>query len=202
MKLKYSIALAILDVFIIAVVIVIRSNTTVTVEKEEVASAANVLIQSEDALDNYKNQEIQEYIDSRPVIVYEDMTLEELSDKLNRVLNSTMSGKGELIASYSLEKGVDPYIATAIILQETGCNHSCSVMVNTCYNVGGMKGSGCGAYASFSSIDDGIRAFIDNLYRNYVSRGLVTVETIGPKYAESGTWAERVNAYIVKIRNA
>ena len=30
-----------------------------------------------------------------------------------------MSGKGELIASYSLEKGVDPYIATAIILQET-----------------------------------------------------------------------------------
>ena len=33
-------------------------------------------------------REIEEYIDSRPVIVYEDMTLDELAAKLDRVLNS------------------------------------------------------------------------------------------------------------------
>ena len=95
-------------------------------------------------------------------IVYDNMTIEELSSKLNRVLKSTMSGKGELIASYSLEKGVDPYLATAIILLETGCNSSCSKLVNSCNNVGGQKGSGCGAYASFPTLDDGIKAFINN----------------------------------------
>ena len=130
------------------------------------------------------------------------MTIEELSMKLDRVLHSTMSGKGNLIATYTLEVGVDPYLATAIILLETGCNSSCSRMVNTCYNVGGMKGSGCGAYASFPSLDEGIKAFIDNLNRNYYSYGLTTPETMGPKYAESKEWPMKVNNYINKIKNA
>ena len=70
------------------------------------------------------------------------------------------------------------------------------------YNVGGMKGSGCGAYASFPSLDDGIKAFIDNLNRNYYSYGLTTPETMGPKYAESKEWPMKVNNYINKIKNA
>ena len=180
----------------------IKGNTKVDVKAKDTLAAANVLVDSEDALDDYKNSEIQEYIDSRPVIVYDNMTIEELSMKLDRVLHSTMSGKGNLIATYTLEVGVDPYLATAIILLETGCNSSCSRMVNTCYNVGGMKGSGCGAYASFPSLDDGIKAFIDNLNRNYYSYGLTTPETMGPKYAESKEWPMKVNNYIYKIKNA
>ena len=182
---KFGIILTILDVIVIVLVLVIKGNTKVDVKAKDTLAAANVLVDSEDALDDYKNSEIQEYIDSRPVIVYDNMTIEELSMKLDRVLHSTMSGKGNLIATYALEVGVDPYLATAIILLETGCNSSCSRMVNTCYNVGGMKGSGCGAYASFPSLDDGIKAFIDNLNRNYYSYGLTTPETMGPKYAES-----------------
>ena len=46
-------------------------------------------------------------------IVYAGLTLEELTNKINKSLNSTISGKGELIATYSLEKNVDPYM----------CNH-------------------------------------------------------------------------------
>ena len=130
------------------------------------------------------------------------MTLDELSAKLDRVLNSTMSGKGYLVASYSLEQGVDPYIATAIILLETGCNSKCSTMVNTCNNVGGQKGSGCGAYAAFATLDEGIMAFVDNLNKNYFSKGLTTASAIGPKYAESPLWATKVNNYINKIKNA
>ena len=199
---KLSIGLALIDILVIVLVIVIKSNSTLTVAAKETKSAANVLVNSDDALSEYKNQEIQEYIDSRPVIVYDNMTIEELSSKLNRVLKSTMSGKGELIASYSLEKGVDPYLATAIILLETGCNSSCSKLVNSCNNVGGQKGSGCGAYASFPTLDDGIKAFINNLYKNYYSMGLTTPETMGPKYAESPVWSMKVNNYINKIKMA
>lgn len=141
----------------------------------------------------------EEVVEADP-IVYDNMTMEELSNKINLSLNSTIAGKGNLIASYSLEKGVDPYMATAIILHETGCSWECSYLVKTCNNVGGQKGSGCGNYSAFNSLDEGIMAFIDNLYNNYVSLGLTTPELINPKYAQDQGWSKNVNKYIEIIR--
>ena len=139
------------------------------------------------------------------VEVYEGMTLEELGEKINRSLGSDIvAGKGPLIAAECVNKGVDPYIATAILLHETGCGSRCSNLARSCFNFGGQKGSpGCngGAYKAFSSIDEGLVGLIDNLYNNYFSRGLNTVESIGPKYAESGTWVSKINWYVEKIRN-
>jgi archaellum component FlaF (FlaF/FlaG flagellin family) len=132
--------------------------------------------------------------------VYDGKTLNELSETIEKSLNSTISGKGYLIASYSLEKSVDPYMATAIMLHETGCKWGCSRLVNECNNVGGQKGKGCGSYAYFNSLDEGIKAFIDNLYRNYISYGLTTPEQINPKYAEDPNWAVNVNKYIENIK--
>lgn len=133
-------------------------------------------------------------------VVYDDMTLEELSDKLNRSLNSDVSGKGYLIASKSLETGVDPYIATAILLHETGCKWECSYLVKACNNVGGQKGYGCGSYSYFPSLDEGIIAFIDNLSNNYVKYGLNTPEEINTKYASDTSWSSKVNNYIEIIK--
>ena len=131
------------------------------------------------------------------------MTISELSEKLNRSMKSTIAGKGELLASYSLEKGVDPYLALGIMLLETGCNWTCSYLTRVCNNVGGMKGSpGCGggSYKSFATIDEGIMKFIDNLANNYYAYGLTTPETMNKKYAESSTWAMKVNNYISQIK--
>ena len=136
----------------------------------------------------------------RVSIIYDGMTLEELAEKINKSLNSTISGKGYLIASHSLDLGVDPYMATAIMLHETGCKWNCSYLVNSCNNVGGQKGSGCGAYSYFNSLDEGIIAFIDNLYNNYISLGLTTPEEINPKYAEDPNWSVNVNKYIEIIK--
>ena len=119
-------------------------------------------------------------------IVYDNMTFDELSDKLNRSLKSKLSGTGNLFAKYSLEKGVDPYLAVAIVLHETGCNWNCSTLVTSCNNVGGMKGSpscGNGSYKAFATLEEGIKAYIDNLYNNYYAYGLNTPELINPKYA-------------------
>ena len=51
-------------------------------------------------------------------------------------------------------------------------------------------------------MEEGINAYLENLYYNYYAIGLTTPETINPKYAESTAWASRVNAYIERIKAA
>lgn len=136
-------------------------------------------------------------------IVYDGLTMNQLADKLNRSLGSDLSGTGYTFASKSLALGIDPYMAVAIVLHETGCQWDCSYLVKACNNVGGMKGiPGCGggAYASFSTLDQGIESYLNNLYKNYYTYGLTTPETIGPKYAASTSWSSKVNWYINAIR--
>lgn len=157
----------------------------------------------EEELEDVKTYEDVSTIPVDP-IVYDGLTMEELADKLNRSLKSNISGKGYLIASYSLQLGIDPYMATAIILHETGCNGTCSSLVRECNNVGGQKGGpscGGGSYKAYPTLDEGIMGYLDNLYRNYYAVGLTTVETIGPKYAASTTWTSKVNNYIALIRS-
>ena len=149
------------------------------------------------------NDENEETTDSTPAIVYDGLTKDELIAKLNRNLSSTLEGTGEIFVNYALELGIDPYLAVAIVLHETGCSWTCSRLVNQCNNVGGMKGSpscGGGSYASFATLEEGIASFMNNLYKNYYAYGLTTPETINPKYAASTTWASKVNYYIDKIR--
>lgn len=136
-------------------------------------------------------------------IVYDGLTMVQLVAKLNKNLGSTLTGKGQLFAEYSLQKGIDPYLVVAIVLHETGCKYGCSGLTKKCNNVGGQKGTpSCGgtSYRSYPTIDEGIKGMIDNLYNNYYSQGLKTPEQINPKYAESTVWATRINSYISTIK--
>lgn len=151
-------------------------------------------------VDDIKEEVFEEQEEIVVEDTYEGKTLTEISAQIEKSLNSTITGKGYLITSYAIEKGVDPYLATAIILHETGCKWGCSRLVNECNNVGGQKGSGCGSYAYFNSLEEGIMAFVDNLQRNYINYGLTTPETINPKYAEDPNWAKNVNKYIENIK--
>lgn len=140
---------------------------------------------------------------TKRVIVYDGMTMSELTEKLNRSLKSTIAGKGDIFASYSLERGVDPYLAVSIMLLETGCNWSCSSLMRKCNNVGGQKGSpSCdgGSYKSYSSLDEGIKGFIDNIADNYYAYGLTTPEAMNKKYAASDMWVIKVNNYISSVK--
>ena len=176
--------------------------------KNDLVEESNDNIEIEEVTINEELEDVKTYeeVSTVPVdpIVYDGLTMGELADKLNRSLKSNISGKGYLIASYSLQLGIDPYMATAIILHETGCNGTCSSLVRECNNVGGQKGGpscGGGSYKAYPTLDDGIMGYLDNLYRNYYSHGLTTPETIGPKYAASTTWASQVNNYIALIRS-
>lgn len=135
-------------------------------------------------------------------VTYKNMTIAQIAAKLNKSLKSDLAGKGNLIASYSVSKGVDPFVATAIMLVETGCNSgNCSRLVKACNNVGGMVGgSGCNGYMSFETLDTGIKKFIDNLAKNYYAQGLNTPEKMNPKYAASKTWSSQVNSYVAQLQ--
>lgn len=137
-----------------------------------------------------------------PEIVYDGMTLDELSAKLNRYLKNELSGKGELIASYSLKKDVDPYIATAIMMHETGCKWNCSRIMRECNNVGGKKGSGCGSYQYYDTLDEGIKKLISYLSKNYFKKGLDTPKEINKKYATDKNWYKKINKYVKEIKAA
>ncbi len=138
--------------------------------------------------------------------VFDGLTIEELAAKLDRNLGTDiLAGQGYFIASKCLELGIDPYVATAIMLHETGCGSRCSNLARSCFNVGGQKGSpGCnnGSYKKFNTLEEGITGFVNNLYKNYYSQGLDTVEKIAPKYAEGSSWPTKINNYVQKIRNS
>lgn len=146
--------------------------------------------------------EITETKEPKKVVVYDNMTMKELTDKLNRVLSSDLSGMGEYYAKYSIELGVDPYLAVAISMHETGCTWDCSYLTKECNNVGGQKGEGCGEYKAYDTIEDGIYGFILNIKNNYVDYGLLTADAMNPKYAEDPMWSSKVNKYIEKIKNS
>lgn len=177
----------------------IIENTTYTDDKLVEENIENSITAITDIPSEISSNEIPE----ESPVVFEGMTLDELSNKLDKSLNSTLSGTGYLFASKSIELGLDPYLAVAIVLHETGCSWNCSRLVTECNNVGGQKGTpGCfgGSYRSFSTLEEGINSYLENLYNNYYALGLTTAETINPKYAESTTWASKVNYYIKLIK--
>lgn len=150
---------------------------------------------------NALNESISE-VEQKMAIVYDGLTMDELAAKLDRYLKDDLHGKGYLYASYSLELGVNPYLAVAISMHETGCRWGCSKLLKNCNNVGGQKGKpNCqGTYKGYETLDDGIRGFISNIYRNYTSKGLLTPEQMNPVYAADPKWSYYVNKYIEEIK--
>ena len=138
-------------------------------------------------------------------IIYDGLTYTELTKKLNLNLYSTLDNKGNFIADYTSKTGLDPYLALAIILHETGCKWGCSKLVNECNNVGGIKGQpSCNgsSYKKYETLDIGITSYLDMIFNNYYSKGLTTPELMNPKYASSTAWAKAINKYIETIKNS
>ena len=213
-----SVLMALVGLAMISVAVFLQTDKSFSVEEIDVKSmsaSANMYVKDNKNQDDDTDMVFEEVnMETTPVAVmilprtevFEGLTLEELGAKIDRNLgDGYIGGKGELIASYCIEKGVDPYIATAIILHETGCRAKCSKLVRNCNNVGGIKGKpscGGGSFKSYETIEDGIRGFVNNLQKNYYAYGLNTVEAIDPKYCEGNTWAGKINWYINVIKNS
>ena len=200
---------SVVGIIMIAIGFTMQGNNLDNFKMNSIATSANHMINKKEekiiSKENPLLKEIKMETTNASLLrqeVYEGMTIDELAEKLNRTLKNEISGQGYTIANKCIELGVDPYIATAIIMHETGCGQSrCSNIARNCYNFGGQKGTGCGAYKRYNSIEEGLEGMITNLYKNYYAYGLNTVESIGPRYAESNTWVGKINWYVNKIRN-
>lgn len=147
---------------------------------------------------------IDDYNEYREKNYFEDERIDEIAEKIDKILNSTLKGKGTFITEYSISVGMDPYLATSVMLVETGCKWNCSKLVKQCNNVGGNKGKpscGGGSYRKFDSLDDGIKFAIDKLNK-YYQKGLKTPKEINKYYAENKNWHVDVTYYINKIKNS
>lgn len=80
--------------------------------------------------------------------------------------------------------GIDPVLLIGIAMLETGRGTSSAAIDKN--NPGGMMNPRTDALIVYNSIEDGIEAMANNLYRLYIKQGLYTVEQIGPKYAPIG----------------
>ena len=94
------------------------------------------------------------------------------------------SGKAQTFISVSSKNSIDPVLLASIAFNETG--RGSSKMVKERNNPGGLYNSSAGTFFSYSTLDEGLDAMASNLYRNYISQGLVSITQIGAKYAPVG----------------
>lgn len=137
-------------------------------------------------------------------IIYDGLTLTELTNKLNKSLSGYLTNTGYFFAKNTASTGMDPYLSVAIVLLETGCKWTCSYLTTACNNIGGLKGgASCngGSYSKYNTLDEGIAGYLGIIYNNYYLKGMDTPEKMASTYAASPVWSQKVNAYIEELRN-
>lgn len=211
MKLNRELTLGILCLFLFAIMILIVDGSNVlysSTASVSVASANKLGFENKDVDISDIAIEVSDRINDKSISsiatnierieVYKGMTIEELSIKLNKSLKGVLANKGNYIATKSLALGIDPYMAVAIMLHETGCKWTCSNLARNYNNVGGMRGAS--GWQKFDTIYDGIDGFLNNLSKNYIKKGLTTPETIVKKYAPGSTsWVGKIRKYMAEI---
>lgn len=95
-----------------------------------------------------------------------------------------LSGRGDIYAAAGAKYGVDPALLAAISAHETG-NGTSSAAKNK-FNVGGMMRTDGNGLMTFGSLEEGVDKMASNLKRNYIDKGLTTIEQIQKKYAPNG----------------
>ena len=131
--------------------------------------------------------------------VYEGKTREEVINQLNKSLGGVLSGKANIIVDKALSLGVDPYVAAAIMVHESA--NGKSRIARSCNNFGGQKGAGCGGWKSYPSVQAGIEGMIQNMYNNYYSKGLNTIDKMASRYAESPAWPAKIHSFVNKLKS-
>ncbi|MED5094488.1 M23 family metallopeptidase [Bacillus safensis] len=116
-------------------------------------------------------------------------------------------GKADSFIDSSKRAGIDPVLLASIAFHETG--RGSSKMVRERNNPGGLYNSSAGTFFTYPTLDDGIYAMAKNLYKNYISKGLLTIDQIGAKYAPIGVandpnnlnihWVPTIKQNIVKF---
>ncbi len=131
-------------------------------------------------------------------------SIESIGKKIDKYCKKTsLEGYGEYIARTAITKGVNPYLISGIILENTNCKIECSVIFQECNNTTGMKGEpGCfgGVYKQYNKVEDSISDIV-----NYISKEFYTPEMQSPYkmykvYGKNSSWALKVSNFMDAIK--
>ena len=143
----------------------ICSDLIAKAETNENKEVIQIDQEEEKSLKTQKNAELESL--KKIEELSNDCTLDEVSCKIKKVAQ---------------DYGVDWRLAVAISKHETG--KYTSKAFKELNNVGGMMcNSGLREY---TTLEEGIEAFVSNLKYNYIDEGLDTIEKIQPKYCPIG----------------
>lgn len=144
-------------------------------------------------------------------LTFKDEDASIIGKKIDNYLKNELLGNGELIARYSIVNNMDPYLMAAILVEETGCDTSCNIVVKKCnnvykalYNNSNINETSCfgGSYKKFNTKEESIKSFIKYMKTNFYDKELTTTNTIYKEYKKDVRWVFRVNEYINKIKNS
>ena len=131
-------------------------------------------------------------------------SIETISKKIDKYCTKTsLEGYGEYIAKTSVIKGVNPYLISGIILENSKCKIECSVIFNECNNVSGMKGSpGCfgGTYKSYNKLEDSILDIVNEISKEFYTPEMQAPYKMYKDYGKSSSWALKVSNYMDAIK--
>ena len=131
------------------------------------------------------------------------------SDVLNKHLTNALSNTGKSFFDTGVATKVNPALAVAIANHETG--YGTSNAVKNKKNPGGLMDpkTNWSTLQSFSSIENGVKAMVENLGRRIFKDGKNTIESLGAIYAPIGAandpkglnkhWVPNVKAMYKKI---
>lgn len=111
-----------------------------------------------------------------------ELNMEYIDKKFEDV--GVFTGKQDAFIEAANANGIDPILLMSIAMHETSYGKSSAVVKKN--NPGGLMRSDGKGLMTFASLDEGIEFMAGNLYRLYISQGLVTIEQIGNKYAPVG----------------
>ena len=127
-----------------------------------------------------------------------------IGKKIDKYCEKTaLEGYGEYIAKTSINKGVNPYLISGIILESTNCKIECSVIFNECNNVSGMKGSpGCfgGSYKKYNKLEDSISDIVNSISHDFFTPEMQAPYKMYQDYGKSSSWALKVSNFMDAIK--
>lgn len=201
-KVLIFILLIILVIFLIfssfGLIFNVNSGNSVVLSSKQNEFKPNTYVASVvNASSNSSSSEIEEIKTFKNELMYEDQSVLEVAEVLNKTFEGALAGQGELFAILCMEKGMDPYLAAAISAHETANGKSSAARNKN--NFGGImcKSGLC----TYSTKEVGITKFVNNIYKNYYSKGLTTPDLMAKKYAADPAWPTRVNNWYKQIKN-
>lgn len=117
------------------------------------------------------------------------------AEQLNKVLKGKLAGTGEIFLKYANMYKINPAIAAAIAMHESGGTSRLAKEQNNFFGMRNKNG-----WMKFSSVDEGIRRGISNISRNYVNKGKNSLQKMVKDYAEGGKdWIPQTSAFYKQI---